>query len=488
MTSSQLRARIAAMHAEASAIGVELAAQASGMEADELFEINGELQGARNAVEGAQLVALAHAASHELRLTDRGPVEVRHGVGFVDAMAPSLASLEAGIGEWTAGRLVSLAAKVSERFPRLLGRVVAGELTTATITKVVSVCEGLDLEACAKVEAVLIERLAGLDPARVTSVTRKVASRIAADQMREATTKNRRDRYVEVCPGPDGTTVWSAQLPAGTSAAIWDAVKNHGETLAKDDPNLSTDQARADALVDLVLTNVTVSAKVTIGIPVITGDDGEQAKAAALSAATEPGPRGDHDSIGCPIPAPCTQPVGVGGMGLGPQFSILAALNGCEVPGIGFIDADTIEALLAVVPTDIGRALLDARTGTLIESVSNAYRPPRSMSDFVATRDGTCRMWGCSRPAMACDIDHARPWPAGRTTPTNLGGLCRRHHRLKQRRRWFYQLDPDGTVTWTSPKGKRRVTYPEHAHWPPPEPAPAPAAVSTPAFADSPPF
>jgi len=254
MTSSQLRARIAAMHAEASAIGVELAAQASGMEADELFEINGELQGARNAVEGAQLVALAHAASHELRLTDRGPVEVRHGVGFVDAMAPSLASLEAGIGEWTAGRLVSLAAKVSERFPRLLGRVVAGELTTATITKVVSVCDGLDLEACAKVEAVLIERLAGLDPARVTSVTRKVASRIAADQMREATKKNRRDRYVEVCPGPDGTTVWSAQLPAGTSAAIWDAVKNHGETLAKDDPNLSTDQARADALVDLVLT------------------------------------------------------------------------------------------------------------------------------------------------------------------------------------------------------------------------------------------
>ena len=93
------------------------------------------------------------------------------------------------------------------------------------------------------------------------------------------------------------------------------------------------------------------------------------------------------------------------------------------------------------------------------------------MKDFVATRDGTCRMWGCTRPAMACDTDHARPWPAGRTTPTNLGGLCRRHHRLKQRRRWVYQLDPDGTVSWTSPNGKRRMTYPQHAHWPPIEPA-----------------
>ena len=73
-----------------------------------------------------------------------------------------------------------------------------------------------------------------------------------------------------------------------------------------------------------------------------------------------------------------------------------------------------------------------------MESVTNAYRPPRAMADFVATRDGTCQMWGGTCPATACDTDHARPWPAGRTTPTNLGELCRRHHRLKQRRRWAY--------------------------------------------------
>jgi hypothetical protein len=476
MSNSQLRARIAAMHAEASAIGGELAARASEMEADELFEVSGELQGAANAVEGAQLVAMAHAASHESRLTGRGPVEVHHGPGFVDAMAPSLVSLEAGIGEWAAGRRVSLAAKSSERFPRLLGKVVAGELTTATIAKVVSVCDGLDLEACARVEDVLLDRLPGLDPARVTGVIRKVATRIAADQMRETTKKNRKDRYVEVCAGPDGTTLWSAQLPTGPSAAMWDAIKRHGDSLAQDNPSLTLDQARADALADLVLSNVTVTAKVTLGIPVITGTDAVEARDAAVASAAADG-----------------RPVGMAGAGLGDDFSVLAALNGCDVPSIGFIDADTVEALLAVVPTDIGRALLDARTGTLMESVTNAYRPPRAMTDFVATRDGTCRMWGCTRPAMACDTDHARPWPAGRTTPTNLGGLCRRHHRLKQRRRWAYQLDPDGTVSWTSPKGKRRMTYPQLAYWPPldaapPEPAPQPAAVSTPAPDDPPPF
>ena len=445
------------------------------MDRDELFEISGELQEASNAVDGAQLVAMAHAAADESRLTGSGFVEVHHGLGFVDTMAPSLVSLEAGIGEWAAGRRVSLAAKASERFARLLGAVVAGELTTATAAKVVSVCDGLDLQACAKVEDVLVDRLPGLDPAKVTGVVRRVGTRIAADQMRESTRTNRKDRYVEVNAGPDGTTMWCAQLPTGPSAAMWDAVTRHGDSLAQDNPCLTLDQARADALADLVLSNVSVAAKITLGIPVITGADAVEARDAAATAAAD------------------DRTTGVACAGLGSDFSILASLNGCEVPRIGFMDADTVEALLAVVPTDIDRALLDARTGALMESVSNAYRAPHEMKEFVATRDGTCRMWGCNRPAMACDTDHARPWPAGHTTPTNLGGLCRRHHQLKQRRRWVYQLDPDDTVSWTSPTGKRRMTYPQHAYWPPVEPAPptpvvAVAPSSRPNPVEPPPF
>ncbi len=56
------------------------------MDPEELFELTGELQGVANAVEGAQLVAIAHAGCHETRLTERGPVEIHHDLGFVDAM------------------------------------------------------------------------------------------------------------------------------------------------------------------------------------------------------------------------------------------------------------------------------------------------------------------------------------------------------------------------------------------------------------------
>ena len=51
-------------------------------------------------------------------------------------------------------------------------------------------------------------------------------------------------------------------------------------------------------------------------------------------------------------------------------------------------------------------------------------------------------------------------------------GLCRRHHRLKQRGRWTYVLHPDGTVVWTGPSGKQRTTHADHTIWPPPPPKP----------------
>ena len=113
--------------------------------------------------------------------------------------------------------------------PGCSSKVLSGELATVNVGKVISVCDGLDATACAAVEDVLVDRVVGMDPARITTVVRKVATRIAADQVAAAQHKNRKDRLVQVCPGPDGTTVWSARLPAGPSAATWDAVRDLGD-------------------------------------------------------------------------------------------------------------------------------------------------------------------------------------------------------------------------------------------------------------------
>ncbi|MGL5927766.1 MAG: HNH endonuclease signature motif containing protein [Dermatophilaceae bacterium] len=103
------------------------------------------------------------------------------------------------------------------------------------------------------------------------------------------------------------------------------------------------------------------------------------------------------------------------------------------------------------------------------------------MREFVHTRDGTCRMWGCTRRATHTDLDHTTPWPGGSTSPGNLASLCRRHHRMKQHRRWRYTPHDNGDITWTSSTGTTRHTQPLHRVIPtpgsPPEPTPdAPGA------------
>jgi hypothetical protein len=86
------------------------------------------------------------------------------------------------------------------------------------------------------------------------------------------------------------------------------------------------------------------------------------------------------------------------------------------------------------------------------------YQIPATMARWVRQRDVTCRFPGCRQPARRCDIDHARAWPAGPTQPANLLCLCRRHHRLKQTRRWHVQLQPNGTAVWVGPTGQIRLT------------------------------
>lgn len=62
---------------------------------------------------------------------------------------------------------------------------------------------------------------------------------------------------------------------------------------------------------------------------------------------------------------------------------------------------------------------------------SRTYTPTAAVARLVRAREQRCRMPGCGRRAIDCDLDHTQPWPAGRTEATNLGPLCRSDHNLK---------------------------------------------------------
>ena len=120
-------------------------------------------------------------------------------------------------------------------------------------------------------------------------------------------------------------------------------------------------------------------------------------------------------------------------------------------------------ATATFAPTSDARGC-DSATGALLDVGdrlgTTSYRPGVVLQAFVRRRDGRCRFPGCSVAARQCDLDHVVPWPRGSTTATNLMCLCRRHHRVKQRRRWRVRLRDDGTAEWTDPRGTVVLTDP----------------------------
>ncbi|MGI8881483.1 MAG: HNH endonuclease signature motif containing protein, partial [Jatrophihabitans sp.] len=80
----------------------------------------------------------------------------------------------------------------------------------------------------------------------------------------------------------------------------------------------------------------------------------------------------------------------------------------------------------------------------------------------IIARDQTCTFTSCTRPAVACDLDHRVSAKDGGTTcPGNLHPLCRRHHRCKHQTDWLPERQPDGSTIWTSPTGHEFRTQPD---------------------------
>lgn len=129
------------------------------------------------------------------------------------------------------------------------------------------------------------------------------------------------------------------------------------------------------------------------------------------------------------------------------------AENPGQLAGYGPIPASVARQLAA--DGKWRKFITDPATGNLLDCGRESYLPSQPLIDFLTARDRICRFPGCSQPARVGDIDHAQSWETGGATNiSNLGFLCRRHHRLKTHGNWKLSSNSDGSCTWTSPRGK----------------------------------
>jgi hypothetical protein len=90
---------------------------------------------------------------------------------------------------------------------------------------------------------------------------------------------------------------------------------------------------------------------------------------------------------------------------------------------------------------------------------------PAHLRRAVIARDRHCAFPGCRQRPAACQVHHIRPRrKGGRTSRTSLILLRAFHHLIAVHQwGWAVTLNPDGTVTATSPDQQRTL----HSHSPP---------------------
>ncbi|QUQ66423.1 hypothetical protein JJ691_41510 [Kutzneria sp. CA-103260] len=261
-----------------------------------------------------------------------------------------------------------------------------------------------DPELIAQVDQALADVAPGLTRTQLARRATKAvaeADPLGYDQRRQLA---REDRRVEFTPLPDDMAQLSIILPAVDARQAYDLLTCDARSLPKDDR--TTDQKRADAFLDRFLgygVDRNVQVHVTISIETL--------------------------------------------MGLTEDPGLL--------DGYGPIAADSARELAMHGPW---RGILLDKRRQADSMNTHKYRADAKTREFIKVRDGgTCTAPGCTTPIQ--ELDHTTPWPIGKTTATQLKGLCSWHHHRKHDN-YTVTLDPDGTTHWVTPQGRHYTTQP----------------------------
>jgi Domain of unknown function (DUF222) len=292
-----------------------------------------------------------------------------------------------------------------ETHPALAEQFRRGEIDLARFAAIHERTRHLpDPAQVAEVDQALAEVAPGMTRTQVCRKATALVAKADPNGYEQRCHKAKGDRGVEISPLPDGMAklVWT--LPAAEAHQLFQQICADVKALPKDDR--TTDQKRSDVLLDRLVGNRTdwnVRTFVTISMETL------------LGLTNDPG----------------------------------------QLAGYGPIAAEAARELAMHGPF---RGLLLGEYQQITAISTDTYRPTTLMKEANLARSaGTCTAPGCTLPIQ--EHDHITPWPAGKTTPANLQGLCTWHHHRKHDN-YTVTRDADGTTHWTTPAGRHHTTHP----------------------------
>jgi len=386
-----------------------------------------------------RLAAVAALLRHRAAAAERS--EHRDDHAEIDGFEQTAAEVAAvmNLSAAAASYVVSYAEALDVRLPQVAALLAEGRTDWRTVRLIISRTDLVtDEGAMAHLDRSLAARIGnwqGWSRQRIVNAVDAAVRAVDPDAARERREVAENDRHIAVSAHGNGM----ADLYGSVAVAAATAFDQRLSQLAKDvcpaDPR-TLDQRRADALAALT-----------------------EGRRLGCACGSPDCPTRAGDEQGMPDPGGARVVINV-------VASDQTVYHDGDRPGYlaghGVIDAEQVRQLAEAA------SVLTANPVTSpVEALR--YQPPAALERAVRCRDLTCRFPGCSRPAIACDLDHTIPFnhrdPAsgGLTVFDNLKCLCRQHHRLKTFGGWRDKQLADGTVVWVSPAGRTYRTFPAGA-------------------------
>lgn len=323
-------------------------------------QIVGALESLRvliNQATALQMRLLAEVARREDVRCEDGTVEQhRRALGHVSIDAASLVCDALGVSEAASGARVETAARVMAHLPTVLAALEAGEIDGWRAQVIATELSDADPQVCRSVDARLAPHLSSRQlrhggqvcPELPGPLRRRVrALRVACDGVGEAgrAEQARQRRGLQRWAGEPGLDTWLWRLPQQQSESLWSGVDARARELRAAGAAHTLEQARGDALEELLAGQVTANVSVVITVPCVVPAEGVVQQGGA-SGVTEVG---NGPAVDAAVPGSARGGEGVAGLdgsamdvavpGYGPGGAGVAGLDGsavdAAVPGYG---------------------------------------------------------------------------------------------------------------------------------------------------------
>ena len=325
-----------------------------------------------------------------------------------------------GLTRRAADRQMSLARDLDTRIPEVAHALHRGDIDGRRAEVFDRETSGLPAHTARKVVDRVIEEAASLTTGELRARLQRLRMEVDPEDAARRCERAQTDRRVVVEPSPDGTAHLHAyDLPADRATAIMRRLTSTARSLNRREDERTTDQLRADILVDTLLGTSTShgpssrSADVTLHIDLET----------LAELADRPG----------------------------------------DLAGYGPVVSDVARRVASESTSGRWAYIVSDALGRPVSVGTTRRRPSVTQRRTVLGHIDRCIFPGCRIPARDCDLDHTAPWSTGGPTEvSNLAPLCRHDHRIKAMSGWSYRRSGDHHVEWRTPLGQTRSVVTSH--------------------------